>query len=667
MKKTVFTGIFFYFLFSAFSDCQQVEQNKDIVKVVEKYFSDDEEEQDLETIIQDLYYYSVHPINLNYTTKEELQKLYLLNDFQIHSILSYRDTTGIFLTLNELYYIIGIPEQLAADLMYFVEVSSSPSQLKKEKFTVIPDMCEIRTRFEYQRESSEKDSSYKNPGYTGNDLKNLTSVNITAGNHLQAGLIMEKDAGEDFFGESNNYGYDYYSGFIQYNGNGLINHVLVGDYYMELGQGIHFWGNSGFGKSTNIFSLKKSGREIKKNTSRNENQYLRGIAAGINTGNIFITPFFSSKKLDANIIYNDSTGAFTSFQATGLHRTKAEIEDEDALKEKLAGCNVQYKHNDIQFGITASYTEFDRRYIKDEELYNLFGFEGNSVFNISIDYSVINRNIQFFGETGLGNKNLATLNGVLLFINSNTTLSVVHRFYEAGYYARYESALAENTHAANEQGLLLAAEIYPVSNLRIFGYYDFFKFPWLSFGRSAPSSGSEYVIASEYKLNERIRLSIQYKSEIKQEDYNESVAIPVLTDIQKRRSRLNIHYPVSMSIKMITGIHASWIRYDSASGNSGYLFYHDIRYNPEKSPVEFTMRYSVFNIDDYDARIYTYERDYHYSYTSVMNYWSGQRLSLFLKLKLNSHLSLWSSYAFTLPQDHQEKYHSFKIEAKLQL
>jgi hypothetical protein len=645
---------------------QSVSEDMDISGIMDRYFAE-EEETDLESVIQDLLYFSENPVDLNSATEEDLSGLHLLSDFQVYVLLNYRQTTGSFLSLNELFYIPGIPVDLAKDLMKFVTVSGNYKINVKDKIRLVPVRGKFLLRFEDSKitDGSDSATNSESKGYAGNSLKMYSGLRATLGNKLEAAVLMEKDAGEEFFG-SNKAGFDFYSGYIKYSGKGIISNACIGDYYLEYGQGLQLWSNSSFGKSSNIYSLKKTGRGIKGSTSRNENLFLRGGAVTLHKGDLYLTPFVSFKKFDANVIRTDSSDYFTSFQESGLHRTVTEIEDEDAGQERLLGANLQWKSENINIGMTFSSLSFKDDYLPSEELYNLKDFRGKTTNNVSADYSAFLKKAQLFGEMGYGNNHMAVLNGASFYISGDITFSIIYRWYQTGYFSRYANALSENTRISNEQGLLLGMECYPFSNFRISGYFDFFKFPGLSYGRSSPAGGNEYLLSADYTVYDKFKLCFRYKSEIKSGDYKEELVIPILTDARKDRMKVSVKYPLNRIFELTSAFQSSRITNDSSDNYTGYLVYQDVKIRPEKFPVEISLRYSVFNIEDYEARLYTYERDYAYTYTSVMNYRSGQRLNLFLKVHAGPSLVFWGSYSLLLPESEEfDKVHIFKIQANM--
>ena len=85
--------------------------------------------------------------------------------------------------------------------------------------------------------------------------------------HLSFGITTEKDAGETVLGNqlAEKFGlkpalqewFDFYSAHFYLKEVGKIDVFTIGDYHIQLGQGLTFWSGLAMGKSSNIMSLKK--------------------------------------------------------------------------------------------------------------------------------------------------------------------------------------------------------------------------------------------------------------------------------------------------------------------------------------------------------------------------------------------------------------------------
>ena len=77
------------------------------------------------------------------------------------------------------------------------------------------------------------------------------------------------------------------------------------------------------------------------------------------------------------------------------------------------------------------------------------------------------------------------------------------------------------------------------------------------------------------------------------------------------------------------------------------MAYQDIIYKPVSIPISLTTRFAIFDVDNYDARIYAYENDVTYQFSIPAYYNKGTRFYANLKYRTRKHLTLEARYAQT--------------------
>jgi hypothetical protein len=65
-------------------------------------------------------------------------------------------------------------------------------------------------------------------------------------------------------------------------------------------------------------------------------------------------------------------------------------------------------------------------------------------------------------------------------------------------------------------------------------------------------------------------------------------------------------------------------------------------------PISFTFRYLLFNVDDFNARIYVYENDVLYAYSIPAFQNRGSRYYLVARYTLSRNLDVYARYAQTI-------------------
>ena len=245
---------------------------------------------DLTTVFEQLYYFIDHPINLNFTDKEELQQLHLLNEFQINNLLGHIEKNGKLMTIYELQAIVGFELDVIQSILPFVKVNAnfdSPHISMKDLLKNGNQELFIRyTRVleEMEGYSPIEDSilaANPNKRYLGSPDKLYARYRFKFGTNVSFGITGEKDPGEEFFKGSQKQGFDYYSAHLYLRNIGKIKQLAIGDYQIMLGQGLTFWSGRAFGKSADVINIKKNPVGIKAYTSVDENLFMRGAAGAV--------------------------------------------------------------------------------------------------------------------------------------------------------------------------------------------------------------------------------------------------------------------------------------------------------------------------------------------------------------------------------------------------
>ncbi len=205
--------------FFAFS---QEETINSLDEIVEEIASSSDVELDYTTLFQALEELYYNPLDLNSASEDDYKDVLFLTEFQIYSLVKYRQKFGAYRSIYELQFVDGIDALTLKRLLPFVTV-----QQKKDQPTT--DLAKLfgygrHTGFvRYQRLLQEK-AGYNevsdsilaiNPDksrYLGSPDKLYFRHTYQYKDRLFYGITMEKDDGEQFFNGAQKYGFDYYSG-----------------------------------------------------------------------------------------------------------------------------------------------------------------------------------------------------------------------------------------------------------------------------------------------------------------------------------------------------------------------------------------------------------------------------------------------------------------------
>ncbi len=646
-------------LLTAGGFAQQPEENIDAIieSLVENRANDDEDFIHLEDWIDRLHYLSENPVSINTATGEELKSIGLLNDFQVHSLLTYREENGYFESIFELQLVYGFNSNLVKQIIPFITLEKSkPAPGFKDAFGYMRHefVARYQSVIEKQKGYLPTNDSLP-PKYLGNPSRQYYRYQLKAGNKIKAGITLEKDPGETLFSGKIHQGLDYNSGYIQLNGNGILKQLNLLDFHSNWGQGLVLWTGFGMGKSSFVTNTEKVSTGISKYSSSNENRLLRGVSTTLKYQNWEFSMVFSGKLLDAGIAEDSLETGVTSFYESGLHNTGLSLEKKDRLQEHLAGLRLSHKSEKLRLGISVAHHQFEYPVLKSEKLYKLYDFNGTQYQNIGFDYHYNFGKFIIYGEEALSStRGTAFLNGALIKVHPVIMMNILHRAYSKRYFAHYSNAFSESTDIKNEQGFYIGFDLFPLPKIKLSAYADAYRFPWATFTSSVPSFGNDYFLQAEYLPNDNLMLKFLVKTESKDVDYSiESTKTDITAVSKNTKYRFDFSYVLTEQVELKNRLELSGFSLEKEN-EQGTVFYQDVRYKPKNLPFRIYLRYSLFNTQGYASRIYTYENDVLYTFNIPALFDTGLRYYTMVKWEASRNISFWVRFSRTTYRDREK-------------
>ncbi len=630
--------------------------NELIEALLEGWLNEDESAPDPEMLYDELNTMLENPVNLNTASDEELSSLIILNDFQIASLKQYISEQGPLVSVYEIPLIYGFNMELTKKIIPFVTIGPDKSSAQKKRKLFAYGNHQILVRYERLLESRRGYESVDDsvlllsPGsyYTGSPGKFYLRYDARFNNRLFWGITGEKDAGEPFLKSPNQYGFDFYSFHFLLKNPGILKTIALGDYQIRYGQGLTLQSGFGFSKSTMPLNISKHREGIRKYGSANENSFFRGAALSLQYKLISISMFYSRKKVDAHQIATDTTDHTESYAVSlpvsGLHRTLTELSYKNKVIETTTGYHIALNTKNLQLGHTMCYYQLNVPLVsRSSQTPGLNSFANNSAVNAGIDYRYSWKNISIFGE-GAMNKmhSLALLNGVLINLNTQLSVSFLYRNYQENYSAPYGNAFAEGSSPVNEEGFYTGFVLYPFHHWKISGYFDNFRFPWVKFRTDSPSAGYDYFVQADFNPDANTSMYWRFKKEKKQENNSDTESgINPLSERTLSRFRYNIKYTTDARLSGGSRIEMVWYSKGGTNKETGYMACQDVHYTCNKFPVDIMGRVAVFDTDGYNSRIYTYENDVLYAFSIPAFQDKGMRTYLLVKISPLKSVDMW--------------------------
>ncbi len=638
------------------SGANPVKENA-IERLVETISETTENELDYTALVEDLYYYYDNPINLNQATKDELAKLNLLSEPQILALFDYIKRNGPLLSIYEMQLIPGWNVETLYVLNPFLQVAPIEEKQKTRLSSIIKyGKHEIVSRVVdllEEQDGYRRNKVDPNDGYLGSSYQLFARYRFTYKDKVSFGWAGRKDRGEEFFRGSQPQGFDFNSAHLFIRNVGIFRKIAIGDYQLQFGQGLTMWTGLAFGKTAYVMNVKRYPVGVRQYTATNAFNFNRGVAAEVRLGRFDVTGFFSHKKIDGTVSEGDSlTGEeleVASLLESGFHRTNAEISKKGTIGETIYGGHVTFRGGKFNIGATAVQTIYSAAVTPTDQAYNLYRFRGTQLFNAGIDYDVLLGKFYAYGEFSVSeNGGFAMTHGIQAAVHPNFSLAMLYRQFGAKYQNNNSNAISDRLADNNETGLYVGFETTPIKYFKLQGYFDVFSYPWMRFGISAPARGHEALGQLSYIPSRKVEAYVRVRHQFRPLDGREDNEYTDQLIHQGRTNyRFNFTYEVNRQLKLRSRFEYATNRRPDQSLGEGFMVYQDVIYKPTKIPVDFSARIALFQVNDFDARIFTYENDVLYSFSVPGFNDKGMRWYLNMKIEPARDLDIWFRIAQT--------------------
>ena len=541
-----------------------------------------------------------NPLNVNKASREDLERLCLLTDFQIASLLEYRKNHGAVLSATELQLVNGFEKHVVELLRPFIGFGEGSESSVGGRY-----VSGLLLKWSSRKPKDELvgEPFYSRIKYTGE----------IAGK-LRTGFQLEKDFGEKTFAKGRMPLGDFSSFYVMAEdvelGNKLaIKELLLGDYTARFGQGLVVWNAFSFGGSggSNLQGTYKRGAAIVPYGSADESRFFRGGAVSLGRklgrfADLECTGFFSLKRVDASI----KDGKYTSLPDDGLHNTEASLTKRKTLREMVYGGNILLRLEKAKVGLNYVGYGFDRHNGRRVQEYSKYQMYDGMYGNFSVDWSLLIGKVRGFGEFAVDyGMQVAFLCGAQMRLGRLET-SLVYRNYSRGYIAPYAGAISSSGSCSNQNGVSLVMQRV-ISGKKLSGGVDFTYYPWKRFNMDTASYTNRIWIKSE-AINESGSWNMKFYG--KWGSGGEAVKLGIKGMFGKKLGRL-------FELKFRGEAVAADFR------SAGYAVSALLRCSLWGDRLRLLINGDYHNCMEWDCRIYMYEYDLPQSYSSSLMYGRG--------------------------------------------
>ena len=554
-----------------------------------------------------------HPININKTTREELEQLPFLSAQQVEALVEYLYRYGSMKSLSELQMIpeIGLQTRKLLSCFIYVGKADEPAPRTKQELMVYGSVP-------LDERHGDADD------YLGDMCRHWFRYQLERGEHLKLGLVASKDAGEPFFADKNKYGYDYYSPYLQLKKKGCMEMLVLGNFRVSMGMGMVMNNSFGLGKLATLQNLGRNTTGLRAHSSRSQG-YLQGLGATINLGRgIRTTAFVSYTPMDATL---NSDGSARTIITSGYHRTETEMAKKHNLHALKTGGTLRYDGGRMHLALNALYVHLDRRLTPNKQLlYNYYRAEGSHFMNASVDYGYRGRHWVLNGETATDNKgHIATINSVSLTTNSGLNVMALQRFYSYRYASLDAQSYSDGGRVQNESGIYVGLSWQPSPKWQLAAYTDYAYHPWATYRKTGSSYAWDNLLQTVY-IGEHWKLMARYRLKVLDKEHRTRVSAEYTTKHLSAKTQFDGGYcaaddELGGMLSQSLAFTYSWLRL-----NAGLGYYHT---------------------DSYNSRVYLYENGPLYTYSMQQFYGEGLRYWLMLRVHAGRNLMMTAKLGVT--------------------
>ena len=622
------------------SQALQAQTNEDWQQLYEQLTDLEEMEtaewEDVHEVLSEL---SEHPIDLNRATFDDLLQLPFLTEQETEAVFEYIDRYRPLRSLGELSMIEQLSYAKRQLLTCFVCVEQPTDEKPFPRWQNIIKHGQRDLLLTANVPFFERRGDHD--GYLGYPYRHHFRFNQTYGQYFRAGLVGAQDAGEPFLSKHNRAGYDFYSYYVQLKNLGVVKNLVAGRYRAGFGLGLVMNTNYTLGKQGALSSLGLNRQTLRPHSSTSSSNYLQGAAVTMKAGRHGeLTAFLSSRKIDATLT-PDSTGIRTIVQ-TGYHRTLNEIQKKGNATQSVAGGHYSYRASHWHAGATAFYAHTSRPLRPDTSVvFRRFQAFGQHFWNASIDYGYRSGRLALSGETATGDGHgWAALHTLSWRIAPELDLLALHRFYGKRYYSLFSRSFSDGGDVQNESGVYMGASWRPNGRFTLTSYADFAYSPWPRYQVSHASHSADFLVSALW-TDDSWTLSGRYRLRRRERNDSTSAALSWRTE---QRTRLALTWK-SQAWSLKTQLDGALTSQDGKR-SVGWMV-------SEQAEVQIGKQWRLnatagyFHTDDYQSRVYLYERSMQYQFSFPAFYGEGLRYTLFAHWNISKRLSLRARVATT--------------------
>ncbi|MFA8451665.1 MAG: hypothetical protein ACEPOW_13310 [Bacteroidales bacterium] len=592
-----------------------------------------------------------NPVNIN---SQDISRLYdygfiSLQDYK--AIKSYIIAYGRIKSIPELYLIKGLNKKTSDRIKNYLDFNAHPQRKYNIKELWKRGRHKLLFRLKPDLKHKENYRSYKkSEAYLGSPLYMGVKYRFNSSKRIAFGFTIEKDAGEILIKQRYledktpplqlKKGFDLFKGFVQLNGNRIFRQLIIGNYSLNWGVGLHTGKGFASSKSHILTGPLLKGFGLRPESGFYESSTLNGVASSFKWKRFKSHLFYSNNHEDASTYYNKDIRFFNTISKSGYHRKQSEISNKNTLQLNVYGGRLSYETESFIVGNTYSIskTNIHKHYFSD--CLNAKHIYFDKIQNYSVDFLFQHNSHNIKGEFTINSiRGCAFFIAHNMIINKHLKIQQSIRRYNENNYSYLGKGPSAFYKASNEVAYSLFMDIQLTDDLNINLLNDFYYTPKPLAEIYDKRYGRESVLRIKYNISrtQSVIASIKYRNQNKKQNTE-----------QFKEYLLAYQAKYSMQVKIQKELTDQWnsqmwinSNYYSINEN-GLAMGLNLKYtNPTK---KFTLNLShfYFNSSSSSLAIYYYRPGLSQSFNFMSQYGKGYQYNSSIGWKVTKHIKFES-------------------------
>lgn len=561
------------------------------------------------------------PLKINLVSRSRLSSSGLFSPYQVASLTDYISRHGDILSLAELSAVDGFGKEYAAALGYFISLDSA----------ALPGWSSDRTMQVYN--SMTLRSGARKTEDEPADFSYAMKYVMEAEGRGEIGLVAKSgyDAGH--------FPPEVMSFYAAFYGRHRLGKIIAGDFNARFGQGLALWSGFTMGGLTSPASCTRRASGISPYRSYSGEGSLRGIAADFSAGRLTVSSFIAAEGLREFMSGQDPEGI-----------------------SLLPGLNVAFLGHNCQGSVTC--------FAQTEDIFSQGSAGWSGAFSdlkCAADFRYNIKGTDIFAETAFDFIALsaAAVGGVRFRIGDAADMAVAARYYPASYSGSRSGAVRSGSKCSNEYGISACCSFACGGYMKLAGKegfgsssivhtgnvsLDVFYSPVPRYGADAP--GSQLKLMADYRWQASPSVALCFRGSGRLRTWDGSSKTDLRADVKYSDGTFCFASRINAVASEALGL----LGYIEGGYLSGIFTVY--------------LRGGIFRADNWDDRLYVYERDAPGNFNVPAYYGRGYWTALTAGIKVKRWLRAYvrASYLdYPWLQPGAEKKKPGKAELKIQV